>query len=110
MDVGSAALPSIEHLGLLVPGTTATRWLLVADLVCLLAIGFAARRPSIALPLVLGSGFLALNILAMLTMDFFLGLALFHLAVGLVTLITLRLVRWLGAAALALSLMLGVLT
>ena len=94
----------------LVPGMTATRWLLIADLVCLIALGLAARRPSIALPLVLGSGFLALNTLGMVTLDFFLGLALFHLAVGLVTLVVLRRTRWLGATALALSLVLGILT
>ena len=94
----------------LVPGTAATRWLLIADLVCLIAIGLAARQPFIALPLVLGSGFLALNILGMVTLDFFLGLALFHLAVGLVTLVTLRRARWLGASALALSFAVGALT
>ncbi|MBI2161002.1 MAG: hypothetical protein HYU25_11615 [Candidatus Rokubacteria bacterium] len=38
------------------------------------------------------------------------GLALFHPAVGLVTLLALRRARWLGAATLALSVALGVVT
>ena len=108
--MGSAGRFWLERLALVVPGATATRWLLIADLVCLIAIGLAARQPLIALPLVLASGFLALNILGILTLDFFLGLALFHLTVGLVTLVMLRGARWLGAVALALSLVLGVLT
>lgn len=100
----------LERLALVVPGTTATRWLLLVDVVCLVALGLAARRPAIAIPLALGVGFLALNVLGMLMTDFFVGLALFHLVVGLVTLLALRRARWLGAAALALSLALGVVT
>lgn len=100
----------LERLAIIVPGTAATRWLLLADLFCLIAIGLAARRPAIAIPHALGVGFLALNVLGMLVTDFFLGLALFHPAVGLVTLLALRRARWLGASALALSLALGVVT
>lgn len=100
----------LERLAIIVPATAATRWLLLVDVVCLVALGFVARRPAIAIPLALGVGFLALNVLGMLMTDFFVGLALFHPAVGLVTLLALRRARWLGAATLALSLALGVVT
>ena len=100
----------LERLALIVPGPAATRWLLIADVVCLVALGLAARRPAIAVPLALGGGFVALNVLGMLVTDFFVGLALFHPAVGLVTLLALRRARWLGAATLALSVALGVVT
>ncbi len=101
----------LERLALIVPGTTATRWLLLADLVCLVALGLAARRPAIAIPVALGAGFLTVNVLGMVVTDFFVGLALFHPAVGLVTFLTLRRrARWLGAATLALSVVLGVVT
>ena len=106
----AAARVWLDRLALVVPGTTATRWLLLADLVCLVSLGLAARRPLLALPLVLGAGFLALNVLGMVTLDFFLGLALFHPAVALTALLVLRRARWLGAVALALSLVLGVVT
>lgn len=66
--------------------------------------------PRSTIPLTLGIGFLALNILGMLVTDFFIGLALFHPAIGLVTLLALRRARWLGAATLALSVALGVVT
>lgn len=100
----------LERLAIIVPATAATRWLLLVDVVCLVALGLVARRPAIAIPLALGVGFLALNVLGMLMTDFFVGLALFHLVVGLVTLLALRRARWLGAATLALSLALGVVT
>ena len=100
----------LDRLAFVVPGTAATRWLLLADLVCLVALGLAARRPAIAIPLALGAGFLVVNVLGMLVTDFFVGLALFHPAVGLVTLLALRRARWLGAATLALSVALGVVT
>jgi hypothetical protein len=100
----------LDRLAFVVPGTTATRWLLIADLACLVALGLAARRPRLALPLVVGAGFLALNVLGMATLDFYLGLALFHPAVALTTLVVLRRARWLGAVTLVLSLALGVVT
>lgn len=99
----------LERLALVVPGPAATRWLLLADLLCLVALGLALRAPRIAIPVALGTGFLALNVLAMLLNDFFLGLALFHLVVGTAALL-LRRARWLGAATLVLALTLGVLT
>ena len=100
----------LERLALIVPGTAATRWLLLADLVCLVALGLAARRPAIAIPFALGVGFFVVNVLGMLVTDFFVGLALFHPAVGLVTLLALRRARWLGTVTLALSVALGVVT
>jgi Na+-translocating ferredoxin:NAD+ oxidoreductase RnfD subunit len=99
----------LERFALLVPGPAATRWLLMADLVCLVALGLAVRACRIAIPVALGVGFLALNVLAMLLNDFFLGLALFHLVVGATALLLCR-PRWLGGTTLALAIALGVLT
>lgn len=104
-----AARVWLERLALIVPGPAATRWLLIADLLCLIALGLALRAPRIAVPSALAVGFLALNVLAMLFNDFFLGLAVFHLAVGAMTLLPRR-GRWLGGATLVLALTLGVLT
>ena len=100
----------LERLAVLVPANGATRWLLVADAVCLIALGLACRRPVLGVPLALGAGFLVLNVLGMVVTDFYLGLALFHLAVGLTALLALRRARWLGAVAVGLALLLGVLT
>jgi hypothetical protein len=99
----------LERFALLVPGPAATRWVLIADLVCLVALGLAVRARRIAVPVAVGAGFLALNVLAMLLNDFFLGLALFHLVVGATALLLGR-PRWLGGATLALAIALGVLT
>jgi len=99
----------LERFALLVPGPAATRWLLIADLVCLVALGLAVRARRIAVPVAVGAGLLALNVLAMLLNDFFLGLALFHLVVGATALLFCR-PRWLGGATLALAIALGVLT
>ena len=100
----------LERLALLVPANGATRWLLVADAVCLIALGLASRRPVLGVALALGAGFLALNVLGMVVTDFYLGLALFHLGVGLTAMLALRRARWLGAVAVGLALILGVLT
>lgn len=100
----------LERLAFVVPGPLATRWLLIADLACLVALALTVRAPRIAAPVALAAGFLALNVLAMLLNDFFLGLTLFHLVVGMATLLLLRRARWLGAATLALAIALGVLT
>ncbi len=62
----------LERLAMLVPGSAATRWLLVADAVCLVAVGLASRRPLLGIPLALGAGFLALNVLGMVLTDFYL--------------------------------------
>jgi hypothetical protein len=100
----------LERLAMLVPGSAATRWLLVADAVCLAAVGLASRRPALAIPLALGAGFLALNVLGMVLTDFYLGLAVFHLVVGVGTAALARRTRWLGLALVVLALGLGVLT
>ena len=42
--------------------------------------------------------------------DFYLGLTVFHLLVGLVAMLTLSRARWLGAVTLGLVLVLGFLT
>ena len=100
----------LEQLAMLVPGSAATRWLLVADAVCLVAVGLASRRPLLGIPLALGAGFLALNVLGMVLTDFYLGLAVFHLFVGVGTAALARRTRWLGLALVVLALGLGVLT
>ena len=100
----------LDRLAVLVPANGATRWLLVADAVCLIALGLASRRPVLGAPLALGAGFLALNVLGMVVTDFYLGLALFHLGVGLTAMLALRRARWLGAVAAGLALLLGALT
>lgn len=100
----------LDRLALVVPSSGVTRWLLVADLACLVALGLTARRPWLGLPLALGLGFLVLNGLGMALTDFYLGLALFHLVVGTATAVFAGRARWVGFAALALALALGILT
>ncbi|MBI4638122.1 MAG: hypothetical protein HY727_17440 [Candidatus Rokubacteria bacterium] len=97
-------------LALLMPGTAATRWLLLADLACLLLLGLATRRPRVAVPATLGAGFVALNTLGMVVNDFYVGLLLFHVAVGLTAATLVRRTRWIGAAQILLTLLLGVAT
>jgi len=99
----------LDRLAFLVPGATATRWLLMADLVCLVALGTTARWPRVGIPAALGVGFLALNLVSMGVADFYLGLTLFHLGVG-VTAVFLRQTRWVGLAVIVLTLLLGVVT
>lgn len=112
-DVGAGLIPAREWIGrlaIVVPGDRATRWLLLVDALCLgLLAGQHARWP-VAVPLALGGGFLALNVLGMLLTDFVLALALFHVGVTGLTAIALRRSRWLGLAAFALVLLLGALT
>ncbi len=100
----------LERLAFVVPGPRATRWLLIADAVCLVALGLVARKPLVGVPLALGGGFIALNALGLALTDFYLGLAAFHLGVGLTTSLCARRRRWLGVALLALALVLGALT
>jgi hypothetical protein len=69
----------LERLAFLVPGGAATRWLLVADLACLVAMGCTARSPLLGVPVSLGLGFVGLNLLGMAVTDFHLGLALFQM-------------------------------
>jgi hypothetical protein len=112
-----ASLPSLtpqrwwlERLAFVVPGSAATRWLLVADAACLVGLGLSSRRPLLGVPLALGSGFLVLNVLGMAVTDFYLGLALFHPVVGIATAVLGHRIRWLGVALVVGALALGVLT
>lgn len=100
----------LEQLAFVVPDSAATRWLLVADAACLVALGLSSRRPWLGTPLALGAGFLVLNVLGMALTDFYLGLAFFHLAVGIGTAVLVRRTRWLGVALVVLALALGALT
>jgi hypothetical protein len=100
----------LDRLAMIVPAPTASRWLLVADLACLLALGLATPRRVLGVPLTLAAGFIALNLLGMALTDFYLGLTVFHLLVGLVALLTLGRARWLGAVTLGLTLVLGLFT
>ena len=100
----------LVRLAFLGPGTTATRWPLIGDLICLVAVGATARRPHIGLLVALGAGFAALNLVSMAVTDFYLGLALFHLAVGVTTAAVHRRTRWAGLTLVVLALLLGVLT
>ncbi len=99
-----------ERLALVVPGPLATRWLLVADVACLVALGLVARRPLVGVPVALGAGLIALNVLGLALTDFYLGLAAFHLGVGITTSLFARRWRWLGIALIVLALVLGALT
>jgi len=100
----------LDRLALLVPGGKATRWLLLADLVCLVVLGRAAPWPLVGVPIAVGVGFVALNLVGMAVTDFYLGLALFHLAVGVTTAAVFRRARWVGVTLVALALALGVVT
>ncbi len=100
----------LGRLALVVPGPAATRWLLVADVVCLVAIALRSRRPLLAVSVSLGLGFLVLNVFGMAVTDFYLGLALFHFAVGIGAVALLPRARWLGALLVGLALTLGILT
>lgn len=99
----------LERLSLAVPGPAASRWLLLADSVCLVALGLRMRQPLLAVPLALVAGFFVLNALGMGLTDFYLGLAAFHFLVAIMTLAAVR-PRWLGAVALALVVAVGILT
>jgi hypothetical protein len=100
----------LNRLGFLIPSGAATRWLLLTDIVCLVALGRATGRPRVGIPVALGVGFVALNLVSMAVTDFYLGLALFHLAVGVVATVGLRQARWLGMALVILVVTLGILT
>jgi hypothetical protein len=99
----------VERLALVTPGPAATRWLLLGDLVCLILVGRAARWPSLGVAVAVGVGFVGLNLVSMAVRDFYLGLALFHLAVG-VAAATLGPTRWAGLALVAVALVLGLVT
>src|SRR5437016_3911240 len=70
----------------------------------------AGRYPPLAALVGLALGLLVLNLVGMLLTDFFLGLAAFHVLVGVAALGGARRLRWAGAGLLALTLALGALT
>src|SRR5215472_11600500 len=100
----------LDRLALMIPGPAATRWLLLADAVCLVALGAGMRLPVVAVPAALVVGFVVLNALGMVLTDFYLGLSVFHLVVGIITILHGRRARWLGGVVLGLAVLLGVLT
>ena len=99
-----------ERLAFVLPGPAASRWLLLADAVCLVALGRRTRRPLLGVPLALGLGFIVLNALGLALTDFYLALTAFHLAVGAATLTIAGRSRWLGGGLIVLSVVLGALT
>jgi hypothetical protein len=100
----------LERLALIIPAPAASRWLLLTDAACLIAIALASSRPRTAVPLTLGLGFLAVNVAGMVLNDFYLGLALVHPVAACSALLFARRRRWVGVAALCLTLALGILT
>jgi hypothetical protein len=100
----------LERLAWIVPGPAMNRWLLLADVACLLAIAFARQRPPFAVPIALGVGFLGLNVFGMVLTDFYLGMVVTHVAAGATALIFAGRWRWVGALTLVLALALGLLT
>lgn len=100
----------LERLTPVVPSNTVTRWLLIADLACLVVLGAGARCRAIGIPAAVGAGFLVLNALGLLLTEFFLALAAFHLTVGVTTLLFAGGWRWLGGLTLLLAVVAGVLT
>jgi hypothetical protein len=94
----------------MIPGPAATRWLLLADAACLVALGAGTPAPMVAVPAVLAIGFVLLNALGMALTDFYLGLSVFHLVVGITTILLARRGRWLGGVVLGLAVLFGVLT
>jgi len=100
----------LDRLALVIPGPAATRWLLLADAACLIVLGAGRRAPMVAVPAALFVGFIVLNALGMALTDFYLGLAAFHLVVGITTIVWGRRGRWLGAGVITLALLFGVFT
>jgi hypothetical protein len=100
----------LEAISFLVPSPGASRGLLVADVTVILLAAAGHRRPALAAAAGLGAAFLALNLVGMLLTDFFLGLAAFHVLVGVGALGGERRVRLAGTGLLGLTLALGMLT
>src|SRR5216117_3587278 len=87
--------------------TSQRAWL---DRLAVVVLGLATHRRALGIPLTLAAGFIVLNLLGMALTDFYLGLTVFHLLVGLVAMLTLSRARWLGAVTLGLVLVLGLVT
>src|SRR5262249_42255014 len=100
----------LDRLALVIPAPAATRWLLLADAACLVVLGAGTRAPVVAVPAALFVGFIVLNALGMGLTDFYLGLAAFHLVVGITTVVWGRRGRWLGGVVISLALVFGVFT
>jgi hypothetical protein len=100
----------LDRLAFMIPGPAATRWLLLADAACLVALGAGMRAPMVAVPAALAVGFVLLNALGIALTDFYLGLSVFHLVVGITTILCARRGRWLGGIVLGLAVLFGVLT
>src|SRR5262249_26830292 len=100
----------LDRLAHMIPGPAATRWLLLGDAACLIAVGAGMRTPAVAVPAALAVGFVVLNALGMAMTDFYLGLSVFHLVVGITTILCVRRGRWLGGIVLGLAVLLGILT
>jgi len=100
----------LDRLEGVVPGPAATRWLLLADMAVLVLVGVRHRPRVLGALVAVGVGFVALNVLGMLLTDFFLGLAVFHVATGVAGVVAAGAARWAGAALLGLALALGALT
>jgi hypothetical protein len=62
-----------EQLAFVVPGPAASRWLLLADAVCLVALGRRTRRPLLGVLFALGLGFILLIGLGLALTDFYLA-------------------------------------
>lgn len=108
--VSGLARPAEPWFELLLPTAAASRWLLVVDVACVVALAIRLRPVLVGVPLALGAAFLVVNVLGMATNDFYVGLALFHITLGAVTVVFARRARWLGAALLTLVVALGLLT
>ena len=100
----------LARLALIIPGPVASRWLLLTDAACLIAIGLASRRPRIWVPTALAIGFIGVNVAGMVLTDFYLGLALFHITAGSAAVVFAPRLRWVGVTALCLTIALGILT
>jgi hypothetical protein len=100
----------IERLALIIPGPLASRWLLITDAACLIAIGLTTSRPRVWVPMALVLGFVGVNVAGMILTDFYLGLAVVHLTAGSAAVVFARRWRWVGVTALCLTLALGILT
>src|SRR5262245_42428604 len=100
----------LDRLAWIIPAPAPSRWLLIADAACLIAIALASSRPRVAVPIALGLGFLGVNVAGMILTDFYLGPAAVPAATGLTSVLFARRWRWVGAAALGLTVGLGLLT
>ncbi len=100
----------LERVTGIVPGPSATRWLLLADLCVLVLIGVRRHHGVVGPLLAIGAGFLLINVLGLILTDFVLALALFHVMTGIAGILASGSARWAGAVLLVLTLGLGGLT